>query len=119
MVRQDVLVVGLGRMEVPQGHHLGHRWAGVGVASLQLAQGPRGGTLLDGIGIEAGGAVLAAPIRALAVEFGWVRLGTTVRNMARSEGREPHDQLGNEADSAEADRVHAVQGLGAAEVLRV
>ena len=30
MVRQDVLVVGLSRLEVPQGHHLGHRWAGVG-----------------------------------------------------------------------------------------
>lgn len=48
-----------------------------------------------------------------------VGLGATMRNTARSEGREPHDQLGNEADSAEADRVHAVQGLGGAEVLRV
>ena len=65
-------MVSLGRMEAPQGQHLGHRWAGVGVGSLQLGQGLSGGTLLVGIGVEDGGAILAAHIRALAVEFGWV-----------------------------------------------
>ena len=72
MVRQEVLVVSLSRMEAPQGHLLGHRWAGVGLGSLQLGQSPSGCPFLVGIGVEDGGAVLATDIRTLAIEFGWV-----------------------------------------------